>query len=110
MVNYLKNCFGETFRLTHQVSLTSFRCCSNYQGKLLNLLCQIKMPAKELALELTHQVSNLDSSEPKSDVLPITPWVKIIECKIRIIFVIFLLVDNFDNTFRSKLVFMFSYD
>jgi hypothetical protein len=24
---------------------------------------------------LTHQGSNLNSSEPKSDVLPITPWV-----------------------------------
>ena len=26
-------------------------------------------------LLLTHQGSNLDSAEPKSDVLPITPWV-----------------------------------
>ena len=32
---------------------------------------------------LTHQVSNLDSSEPKSDVLPITPWVSVLktDCK-----------------------------
>jgi hypothetical protein len=33
-----------------------------------------QVAAKALCL-LTHQVSNLDSSEPKSDVLPITPWV-----------------------------------
>ena len=25
---------------------------------------------------LTHQGSNLNSAEPKSDVLPVTPWVK----------------------------------
>ena len=26
---------------------------------------------------LAHQVSNLNSSEPKSDVLPVTPWAKL---------------------------------
>jgi hypothetical protein len=32
---------------------------------------------------LTHQVSNLDSSEPKSDVLPITPWVIILNNRVQ---------------------------
>jgi hypothetical protein len=32
---------------------------------------------------LTHQVSNLDSSEPKSDVLPITPWVRNIDNRVQ---------------------------
>ena len=42
----------------------------------------------ECNILLTHLGSNQDSAEPKSDVLPITPWVNVTQmsCKIRIIF------------------------
>ena len=33
-------------------------------------------PKRHALFLLTHLVSNQNSSEPKSDVLPITPWVK----------------------------------
>ena len=42
--------------------------------KLLDLtVYKMKMPAKEPARWLSRQVSNLNSSDPESDVLPITP-------------------------------------
>ena len=50
-----------------------FSLRSNCQGKLLDLTDQIKMPAKVPASMLSRQVSNLNSSDPESDVLPITP-------------------------------------
>ena len=42
-------------------------------GNLLGLTGQNKKPAKEAGFLLSRQVSNLNSSDPESDVLPITP-------------------------------------
>lgn len=41
--------------------------------KLIN---KKSVPKRHALFLLTHLVSNQNSSEPKSDVLPITPWVK----------------------------------
>ena len=66
---------------------TQYQPCS---GFLIRNLTE-KAPPKNrkcLISQLTHQGSNLDSSEPKSDVLPVTPWVKIgrksTECDIQV--------------------------
>ena len=58
--------------------------------------------AFQLPFLLTHQVSNLDSSEPKSDVLPITPWVSVIKtrCKNRIFFLKRSIKSYFDKADR----------
>ena len=56
----------------------TFSLRSNYRNyslrsQLLDLTGQKKKPANEPALWLSRQVSNLNSSDPESDVLPITP-------------------------------------
>jgi hypothetical protein len=60
------------FLLSRQVSLTSFRCAPTVRAGFSTCRDKIEMPAKVPASLLSRQVSNLNSSDPESDVLPIT--------------------------------------
>src|SRR5664280_862917 len=50
---------------------------------------KMKMPAKEPASWLSRQVSNLNSSDPESDVLPITPRDNFADANIKKLFIYF---------------------
>ena len=78
IASQISNSFSLSLSQLHFVSLgRSPRRCSHCALTVgVNFsTCRdkIKMPAKEPALWLSRQVSNLNSSDPESDVLPITP-------------------------------------